>query len=301
MDCTDVNTLYNAPVGLLLDQLLSAAEERWNVFNDVALDKSEVGVNAPLNVESYRNIFVSVVDASPAQTLRFVRPVSGVYDWTNEPSMLYWDMTEMVSELGAEPDYGVNAPVTAEWCQWWYNALNKLVQMEYGPGILVGSTGSIASRKTFSGPAASYAAAKAAWAALPWSSTSVATPFQSALKTAGGGSYLLRRLRIVTDQSTTQWKPHLYTGNYTVSAWSQFRASNIYDNVDYPCNEDTYAKFWDDGSLQSGVYGDDIDWGFFDTITASEPAAGTTREWVVNEYGHHAKFDVTGGFDYVAP
>jgi hypothetical protein len=49
------------------------------------------------------------------------------------------------------------------------------------------------------------------------------------------------------------------------------------------------------------VYGDDIDWGFFDTITASEPAAGTTREWVVNEYGHHAKFDVTGGFDYVAP
>jgi len=301
---TDLSTMYNAPPGLLLSDLLAAAEERWNVFNDTPLDKSDVGENAPLNIIAYRNIFVSVVNGydpiNKSQIRRFVRPVNGVgYDWTNEPDMLYWDMTSMVTHLGVEPGYGYNAPLTAEWCQWWYNALNNLVQMEYGPVYLMSAASVFTSRKSFIGAAADFDDAKAQWVAALWSTPSVmfsSTISQQVLKTAAG-NWLIRRYRSITDQATTQWKPHLYTGNYTVNAWSRFGPYGIYDNVDFPCAEDTFAMIWDDASTQSGVYGNDIAWGYFDDITTDEPEAGTTRGWStnVNTATHQCRF----GFDFI--
>jgi len=308
-----VSTFYNAPPGLLLDDLLAAATERWNTFSD---DEISVGVgdNSPLKLGTYADIFGSLLFGDNGA--RFMRPVSeDSYDYTNESSILYWDMASLVSELGPVPDYGKsieiapglffpsyenNAPVTAEWCQWWYKAINKLVRSNYSQGLMQTMLGSY---KDYSGTGETYAEAKSSWAAKSWTEPAAGPGDASQSAEHTGGGFDLRRERSITDQATYQWQPHLYTHNYTLSVWGRFGASfsYVYDNPDYPCDRNTYAKIFDDTSVQSGVYDKDVKFGYFDTITAEEPENFDRRFWSSGTLSNHCRFDIEDGFEYVAP
>jgi len=308
-----LSTFYNAPLGMLLNDLLAAATERWNVFNDTELNHPSIGDNGPRNINAYSSVFFSVLLGF---SNRFIRPVAGdSYDYTNASNVLYWDMAELVNEIGTIPDHGflssppgpafpgyhINAPVTAEWCQWWYHALNKLVRMEYRPGIM--ST-SLRSGKSYESSDETFAEAKASWAAEPWGSSSPGSGFASqTAKEFTLGNYRLIRNRSITDQATGQWKPYLYTGNYTLSAWAKFShiTGEVYDNIDYPCNKNTYAQLWNDASVQTEVYNKDFEFGYFDTITTSEPENFDNRGWSSSVPRNHCRFDVEEGFEYVAP
>jgi len=307
-------TFYNAPPGMLLNDLLAAATERWSTLSDTEISNSSVGDNAPLSVNAYNDIFTSLVWGDGSN--RFIRPASATsYDYTNEPDIFYWDRASLVSELGAIPEhtkagtsppfffpeYESNAPLTAEWCQWWYKAIKLLVRVEYRIGGLMSTM--LTSDKEHDGASETYAEAKSAWAAEPWSTPapSVGEASQSARLNVFGG-FNLQRFRGITDQATYQWKPHLYTGNYTLSAWGRFGALPfwVYDNPDYPCAVNTYAKIFDDASVQSEVYDKDIEFGYFDTITASEPENFDTRFWSSSgTLRNHCRFDISGGFEYV--
>jgi len=308
-----VSTLYNAPTGLLLNDLLAAATERWNVISDTEISHPGIGDNGPLNIGAYTDVFTSLLFAGGGLN-QFLRPVSGSsYDYTNESNISYWDMDELISDIGAIPDHGFvtdppfgpptygyygNAPLTAEWCQWWYKALNKLVRYDYREGVMATC---LRDGKTYDSSDETFAEAKASWAAESWTPSTPGAGFAAQRATQiAGGDYRLTRSRSITDQATGQWKPHRYAGNYTLSAWSKFlTASNDYDNVDYPCSLNTYARLWNDESSHSGVYGTDFEFGYFDTITASEPEDFKSRGWFSSNPRTHCRFDVSGGFEYV--
>jgi len=298
-----LSTFYNAPAGLLLDDLLSAAEERYNVFNNTELNKDFAKANGPPDTPAYRSVFNSLFVIQPPFGIPwfgFSRPLPGPsYDFTNVDILPTWEYDDMVAELGDEPDYGYNVPVTAEWCQWWYYAINKLTRFRYR-NLLNARTYS--EKSDFSGSDVSYSAAAAAWESLPWVPTATALVRQRTFGSFSAGFWLERR-RVITDQISGQWTPFLYAGNYTLSAWGKFNSTSPSDNVDYPCDSGTHAKVWDDASAQSGVYNKDIEVGNFETITVPEPPAiGGVRGWSENEnLAQHARFDIAGGFKYVAP
>jgi len=314
IDWEDIDTLYNAPGGLLLDDLLNATTERFAALGFDFLDPEKLDINAPVVLEPgftyLRDAMVICVNGtgnvSPVRK-RYVKPVSGVYDWTDESDIPRWDMTEMEAELGPEPSHGFNVPLTAEWCKWWHDALNKLIHCEYGevPGRFTAAQNS-----NRAGIDTTYAAAKAAFAADSWSSWNNVTNFEpyqsmyhdSSIVNKYRGTRLRYRIR-----PDAPFQPGIYANNYLVTSWAKFTTSNrtaftkVYDNPDYPCNIDTYAKVWDDTDVQSGVYDKDITVGDFDTITASEPAADTERGWRITAIGSICRFDISGGFEYVAP
>jgi len=310
----DVSSYYNAPPGMLLADLLAAATERFSVYSDTALSHPLIGDNGPLKINAYNNIFTGLLFATGNN--RFIRPVTGdSYDYTNEPDIPYWDLTSLVDELGAIPGhtkpgtlppfffptYEINAPLTAEWCQWWYKAINLLVRMEYRDGLM--ST-MLNSAKNYSSTSETYAEAKSSWAAESWTTPALFPGVASQTADhAAGDSFILGRQRSKTDQATLQWKPHLYAGNYTLSVWGKFVASfpRVYDNPDYPCAVNTHAKIFDDASVKSGVYGPDIEFGYFDTITASEPENFDRRFWGSSTPANHCRFDIEDGFKYVSP
>lgn len=314
-----LSTFYNAPPGLLLNDLLAAATERWNVLHDTdILDSYDVGDNAPLDVNEYNTLFMAVL--SGVGENRFTRPVSGSsYDYTNAPDMPYWDIGELVSSIGPFPAngkvienpygpdayfYEANAPLTAEWCKWWYEAMNKLVRVEYRDGLLRNAFSQ--EKEHTSAVPETYAEAKSAWEAEDWS-TPVISPNaganQDAKKLGHIDGFTLGRYRSITNQSVNQWKPYQYAGNYTLSVWSKFfEPSKIYENPDYPCSNDTYAQVEDDETVRSGVYVKDVKFGYFDTITLSEPQNnGDEHEWNSYYEANHCRFDISGGFEYVAP
>jgi len=311
-----LSTFYNAPPGLLLNDLLAAATERWNVLSDTEISHPTIGDNAPLNVNAYNSVFKRLL--TPDGFNRFTRPVTGdSYDYTNESAIPHWTMAELINSIGPFPDNGFeiipqfgprtygyhnNAPVTAEWCQWWYHALNKLVRMEYLTNSMMSTM--LRSGKGFIGTDETFTEAKTAWVGEPWSTPTLSVVGASQSAGRVQASFNVNRTRSKTDQATFQWKPYLYTGNYTLTAWGKFRGlpSTIYENPDYPCADGTYAKIWDDAAVQSGVYDKDFEFGYFDTITISEPLTFVRREWH-NEgatLGNHCRFDVEDGFKYVA-
>ncbi len=131
IDWTDVDTLVNVSTEILED-FIGATTERLNALGVTI--SSSVAVNAP-NSTALRGAMVDCVEGvgSTGQSrIHFVKPVGTDYSWHNQSAITHWDMTAMETTLGAEPDHGVNAPLTASWLLWWYNALNLLTHCEYG-------------------------------------------------------------------------------------------------------------------------------------------------------------------------
>jgi hypothetical protein len=323
-DWEDVTTLYNVPTGLLLDDLLAAAQERWSVSSDSSLaedfdltDGSDSTVNGALAVNKYTDAFESVLRGVPfGDDSFFVRPKNGSYDWTNETEILQWKLEDLVAEIGPIPDHGIyspppsdivqyelNAPLTAEYCQWWYKAFNKLVRMHYAFGIWTNPT--VEEKSYTSGFGDTYGEAKADWEGEPWEPYVSASPIvEQVVIRPSIFRFTLRRWRSKTNQAVNQWKPYQYTGNYTMEGWGRFLFTlQIYDNPDYPANIGEYAKLFEEPSLQSEV-ANDVEIGYFDNITiTTEPEVDLGRGYFTfgTLVGSQLRFDVSGGFEYVAP
>ena len=311
IDWTDLNSMVNVPLWVLLEDLSNATIERLKPLGGTALTPYKPGTNTPFTIETVsgidldylRDAMVACVNGFRGTTefrIRYLKPVSGYYDWTNESDLSRWDMTALVAELGNEPEHGFNAPITADWAKWWYDALNLLVYCEYGE---VYGRFRDSQRSSRSGTDSTFLDAKIAYGADSWgswSNTGGFSPLQYSRES--GGTYRVGRSRYRTRDTTYfAFTPRNYTANYTVTAWAKFTAIDAYDNTDYPCNLDTYAEVWNDTDVQSGDYDKDITVNDIGTITATEPSIDEEVGWNVNSISRLCRFDIAGGFDYVAP
>jgi len=298
--------LVNVPTGLLLgaEGLAGCARERLAPMYATNPAEDFLTPNAPTNLVQLRSYLVTCVDGVSAGTTgrkQYIRPGDNDYDWTDESDIDRWDMAKMVTELGPEPVISgeTNSPVSATWVKWWYDALNLLTRVEYGESA--GGFGN-SERSIRTGFGLTFAEAKSSFAARSWGqwvSLGIFEPWQLARSTTLT-PYRVSRARVRT---VSIFAPQSYLGNYTVAAWAKFTDfAGDYDNADYPCDEDTYASVWDDTDVQSGDYDKVIYVGDFDSITTSSPADEQRLGWTIpNVINRICQFDISGGFEFVAP
>jgi hypothetical protein len=307
IDWSNEDAMVNAPPWLLLEDLFSATAERLSTMTDTEYLTFGNEVNAPRIVHSslpsdiryLREAMVACVEGL-ASDLVFIKPNSGGdYNYTNEEEIPIWSMVDMETELGPEPEfYEFNAPLTAAWVKWWYDALNLLTRVMY-PLATHEFAVKDESGSTFSEAQSNFNDGE--WS--PWTNiTSAITARHSAVQTV---NYRIERIRLRTNP-LNRFTPFLYTGNYLVSAWARIssRASGAtYDNSDYPCNEDTYAQIFNDATVQQEEMDKDILVGDFDNATVGEPSPSERRGWSMDYDSKHqiCQFDIAGGFEYVAP
>jgi len=281
LDWSDSAKMVNAPTGLLLGDggLAGCMRERLSTISTLDLSKL-LNINAPNDLAALRSNMVTCVDGI-TQYLGFVRPGDNDYDWTNEAEIDRWTMAKMETELGPEPDSGAtNGPVSAEWVKWWYDALNLLTHAAYVIDSPI--------RYSREGSGATFSEAKDDFADSSWfqeSSVLFWYAIQSAFSFRSGSEYSVTRERSKSHPSFS-FSPGGYENNYKISAWAQFTFPSfaVYENPDYPCNKDTYAKTLDEPIVQSGEYDTPITVGDFDTITVSDPgSAGIVRGYQINQ------------------
>lgn len=296
--------LVNAPSEILLKDLEAATNERLPGLGLAPIES--IKKNKPVNVVGLRNAMVDVL-TSPFPGLfgrYYVKPnPSGEFSWLNESEIVPWSLAEMEAELEKpEPEYyETGSSLSAEWVKWWYDALNLVTHGYYGEGPLSGSKRDVFG-STFSEAVDNFNSSTS------WDTSNTNFNSHSVRTTSSGGAFIDRfytqQLVLLYPGRDPSSPGGGYQGDYTVSVWAKFtklREDHKYDNADFPCTVDTFNQVFGDSTVQNGEYDRNIIWGNIETSSVSDPGLNETGGWFAVEVSPILKFDIEGGFKYIAP
>jgi len=324
IDWGNENKIVNAQTGLPLDDLYGAASERVSTLRTPS-PTDEVETNSPLTLSALRGRLVDAVNGQviiinvplPIVVARwgYIRSTGDDdYDYAGETSIDYWTMAKMETELGPEPEYYASgAPLTAAWLKWWHDAMNLLTHVSY-PFESPYSTASFQdSERTTLGliNSTDYAAVIDVWEnEAEWDSWTAgsAVARHVSFRAQPFNTLAILRTRYRMDPAN-RFSPYAYTNNYTLMSVLGFFAPSSggfhYENNDYSAvTEGTLGEVYSDTSIQSGVYTEDISIGDFESVTVEAPPIDTfssSQGWGATSYRHICRYDIEGGFEFVAP
>jgi len=226
---------------------------------------------------------------------------SGVWNDTASPAPVW-------TEAALETATGLSRPaspvrgdlLSSDWVFWMYSAINLLLW------ALDTTTRDSSTRFKPEVNDADWSTAVAKLAAASWSSWSAYASTGGASHTAqlSSGKYYIDRGAVRLDTIVVPT-----ADNYKLDVYTQFQKNSTYtyENNDYAVSEGNFYRVFTDATSRSGnVAAGTVTVGNIDTNSMSQPTTSILN-WIcyggrsVGKWRLLRKYDMTGGFDYVAP
>jgi len=299
-DWTSADTLRNNPREIILQLVPALNERRENANTSLSYPAIVVERGEPMatvQLLDYANKIDQVMENSFFSS--FADQTDGVGGDFSGGNIPHWDQLRLNAAIGLDrPDFNPGDVVSAEWVWWMYSALNLLIWTDNE------TSGRVSNRSRTVTGQPSFSAAVTAWNAEPWGAWSGYGATSSPARHSGSQSSISRRasrLDAISPPSSTYYKADIYV------RFSR-RSITVYENNDYTgVGENTLGRVHEDSTRRTGDFPQGLaEVGNFDVVTVTEPVSGS-RGWATEESFDTAdwriirKFDVTGGFDYVAP